>query len=152
MDVITTCRLVYVSLCVSPFFYQSARRLNCFNDQLVYTFYFGSFSRQLVCLSCKEVVRKPQTRMKLVVFLSGTSKCDSTPVGHVSQPLPPESKVSVELLQCSIEELLPDASQTQEGYDMACVLGQKMGPLTCVVLKCKPSEVVLKEVSVDPQK
>nr|XP_011417581.2 DNA repair-scaffolding protein isoform X1 [Crassostrea gigas]XP_011417582.2 DNA repair-scaffolding protein isoform X1 [Crassostrea gigas] len=109
-------------------------------------------SQQLVCLSCKEVVRKPQTRMKLVVFLSGTSKCDSTPVGHVTQPLPPESKVSVELLQSSIEELLPDASQTQEGYDMACVLGQKMGPLTCVVLKCKPSEVVLKEVSVDPQK
>lgn len=97
MDVITTCRLVYVSLCVSPFFNQCTRRLNCFNDQLVYTFYFGSFPRQLVCLSCKEVVRKPQTRMKLVVFLSGTSKCDSTPLGHVSQPLPPESKVSVEV-------------------------------------------------------
>lgn len=111
-----------------------------------------SSSQQLVCLSCKEVVRKPQTRMKLVVFLSGTSSCNSTPSGHVTHPLPPESKVSVELLQSSIEELLPNTSQTQEGYDMACVLGQKLGPLTCVVLKCKPSEVVLKEVGVDPQK
>lgn len=49
-------------------------------------------------------MRKPQTRMKLVVFLSGTSKCDSTPVGHVTQPLPPESKVSVEVQVQNFDE------------------------------------------------
>lgn len=109
-------------------------------------------SQQLVCLSCKEVVKKPQTRMRLVVYLSGTSSCDSTPSGHLTLPPQPDMKVSVELLQTSIEEILPDTSQAHEGYDMACVLGKKLGPLTCVVLKCKPGEVVLKEVCVDFKK
>ncbi|XP_048761991.2 DNA repair-scaffolding protein-like isoform X2 [Ostrea edulis] len=118
---------------------------NCQQENLAQ----DSNTKQLVCLNCKKTVMEPLTRMKLKVYLSVTSSCEMTSSDHVTQKM----KVSVELLQTSIERILPESTEAEEGYDIACVLEKTVGPLNCVVLQSHhrdlDCQMALKEVSVD---
>ncbi|XP_062621469.1 DNA repair-scaffolding protein-like [Saccostrea cucullata] len=108
-----------------------------------------SNSRQLVCLTCQRAVKEPLTRMKLKVYLS------VSPSHNKLSPDHPEMKVSVELLQSSIEKILPDSDEAEEGYDISSVLGRHVGPLNCVVLASSQGkatfEMTVKEINLDLQ-
>ncbi|XP_061196756.1 DNA repair-scaffolding protein-like [Saccostrea echinata] len=108
-----------------------------------------SSSRQLVCLTCQRAVKEPLTRMKLKVYLSVTSSHNMMSSDY------PEMKVSVELHQSSIEKILPDSDEADEGYDISSVLGRHVGPLNCVVLESNQGkatfEMTVKEINLDLQ-
>ncbi|XP_063240104.1 uncharacterized protein LOC134540947 [Bacillus rossius redtenbacheri] len=74
--------------------------------------------RQL-CRRCGRAVAT-ETRMSLAVALA----CPALPV---------HSSARVQLLQKTILELLSHTAKSDEGYDLATVLGQEIGPLLCLV-------------------
>ena len=44
-----------------------------------------------------------------------------------------------QLLQSTIEQLLPSDNGTDEGYELSSVLNKSLGPLNCVVVDCLES-------------
>ncbi|CAH1779759.1 unnamed protein product [Owenia fusiformis] len=73
-------------------------------------------TRELFCLECKCFVLHPVTRMRLDVLVQ-TKMADI---------------VKVQLLQSTIENLLPTDSADEEGYDLDCVLKRPIGPISCI--------------------
>lgn len=77
--------------------------------------------RHLVCLDCDVQLEESVTHINLEVII----RCLSLP-GHC--------EVRVSLLQSTIESLLPTGNH-EEGYDVAAILGQQVGPLPCLLKK-----------------
>eukprot|EP00057_Strongylocentrotus_purpuratus_P011368 XP_011665842.1 PREDICTED: DNA repair-scaffolding protein-like [Strongylocentrotus purpuratus] len=75
----------------------------------------------LHCSVCNEDINTPVMRMHLIVQLS----CPA---------LPPTHSVKVQLLQSTIESVLPcPSSQTSGGHDLQSTLGVLVGPINCLV-------------------
>ena len=51
-----------------------------------------------------------------------------------------------QLIQGTIENLLPADEVDEDGYELSSVLSKKIGPLTCVVLSCNSDTFKLQEI------
>ncbi|XP_022111259.1 DNA repair-scaffolding protein-like [Acanthaster planci] len=88
----------------------------CGNNRLEAETTSGS---QLHCGTCQKVVTSPVTRKHLELFL----RCPSLKSE--------DSVVKVRLLQPSIEHILPPLNSQEEGYDLQCIMGVSIGPVSC---------------------
>ncbi|XP_055490090.1 DNA repair-scaffolding protein isoform X1 [Leucoraja erinacea] len=71
------------------------------------------------CHQCGQSVTTPLTKIQLEVFL------------HC--PVLPNCTIKVKLREPSISTLLMHSSRDEEGYEVDCVLGKEVGPLSCFV-------------------
>ncbi|XP_038067604.1 DNA repair-scaffolding protein-like [Patiria miniata] len=109
----------------------------CGNNRLEAETSSGS---QLHCGTCQRSVTSPITRMHLELFFHCPSLDNE------------EAVVKVQLLQSSIEQVLPTLSSQEEGYDLQCIMGVHIGPISCFLktVARQPGEPVtfdLEEVS-----
>ncbi|XP_043921165.1 DNA repair-scaffolding protein [Protopterus annectens] len=72
----------------------------------------------LYCRHCHQPVTEPVTKMELEVFL----QCPWT-----------QHPVKVKLHQETIASLLMSSNRDEGGYELECVLGKEVGPLSCYV-------------------
>ncbi|PSN48071.1 hypothetical protein C0J52_03450 [Blattella germanica] len=61
--------------------------------------------------------------------------------------IPEFCKVKVKLQQASIMKLLPISPSNSEGYELSSVLGQDVGPLSCIVTRASTNSFFLREAS-----
>ncbi|CAC5397794.1 SPIDR [Mytilus coruscus] len=89
-------------------------------------------TKELVCLGCKRVVKHPVTKMKMEIYASVTNL--------------KSNRIKIDLLEETIQSLLPEDENDEEGYDIGSVLNSTVGPITCVVMKKTSNEIFLKEI------
>ncbi|XP_033625570.1 DNA repair-scaffolding protein-like isoform X1 [Asterias rubens] len=112
----------------------------CGNDRLQVDPNSGS---ELHCKVCQRSVTSPSTRMHLEITM------DTPALGQG------EAKIKVQLLQSSIEQVLPPLSSQEDGYDMQCIMGINIGPISCFLRTVsrqhgEPVNFDLEEVSLEP--
>ncbi|XP_053401284.1 DNA repair-scaffolding protein-like [Mercenaria mercenaria] len=101
--------------------------VHCGSDQLQ-----GDSSQGITkCLTCKKTMEEPSTKMKMEVIVT----CEKSDI-----------QAKVDLLQMTIENLLPADEMDEEGYELSSVLSKKIGPLKCVVLSSNSDTFILKEI------
>ncbi|KAM9023986.1 DNA repair-scaffolding protein isoform 2-T2 [Ara ararauna] len=88
----------------------------------------------LYCNQCSEVVISPVLKMQLEVFLSCSSR--------------PQSTVKVKLLQKTISSLLMSSASENGSYEVQSVLGKEVGLLNCYVrsVTSRPNCIALEEI------
>ncbi|XP_061210829.1 DNA repair-scaffolding protein isoform X2 [Neopsephotus bourkii] len=88
----------------------------------------------LYCSQCSEVVTSPVLKMQLEVFLSCSSR--------------PQSTVKVKLLQKTISSLLMSSASENGSYEVQSVLGKEVGLLNCYVrsVTSHPNCIALEEI------
>ncbi|XP_062489426.1 DNA repair-scaffolding protein isoform X2 [Pezoporus occidentalis] len=88
----------------------------------------------LYCSQCSEVVISPVLKMQLEVFLSCSSR--------------PQSTVKVKLLQKTISSLLMSSASENGSYEVQSVLGKEVGLLNCYVrsVTSHPNCIALEEI------
>ncbi|XP_033920583.1 DNA repair-scaffolding protein [Melopsittacus undulatus] len=88
----------------------------------------------LYCSQCSEVVISPVLKMQLEVFLSCSSR--------------PQSTVKVKLLQKTISSLLMSSASEDGSYEVQSVLGKEVGLLNCYVrsITSHPNCIALEEI------
>ncbi|XP_065524298.1 DNA repair-scaffolding protein isoform X3 [Lathamus discolor] len=88
----------------------------------------------LYCRQCSEVVISPVLKMQLEVFLSCSSR--------------PQSTVKVKLLQKTISSLLMSSASENGSYEVQSVLGKEVGLLNCYVrsVTSHPNCIALEEI------
>ncbi|CAG2206366.1 SPIDR [Mytilus edulis] len=89
-------------------------------------------TKELVCLGCKRVVKHPVTKMKMEIYASVTNF--------------KSHRIKIDLLEDTIQLLLPEDENDDEGYDISSVLNSDVGPVTCVVMKMNNNDIFLKEI------
>ncbi|XP_006821725.1 DNA repair-scaffolding protein-like [Saccoglossus kowalevskii] len=94
---------------------------------------------QLHCNDCDRSVTSPQIKMNLEVYVKCSQLKNMT--------------VKVKLLQCTIEKLLSDSDDSEDGYDMQCILGKSLDSLKCFVLalleeSSSKKQIVLEEIQI----
>ncbi|VDI32281.1 Hypothetical predicted protein [Mytilus galloprovincialis] len=89
-------------------------------------------TKELVCLGCKRVVKHPVTKMKMEIYASVTNL--------------KSNRIKIDLLEDTIQSLLPEDENDEEGYDISSVLNSTVGPVTCVVMKKNNNDIFLKEI------
>ncbi|XP_030325753.1 DNA repair-scaffolding protein isoform X3 [Strigops habroptila] len=88
----------------------------------------------LYCNQCSQVVISPVLKMQLEVFLSCSSR--------------PQSTIKVKLLQRTISSLLMSSTSEDGSYEVQSVLGKEVGLLNCYVrsVTSRPNCVALEEI------
>ncbi|KAH3776775.1 DNA repair-scaffolding protein-like [Dreissena polymorpha] len=101
--------------------------VHCGGDQLKTDSNISGF----VCSSCTKTMTEGVTRMKMeVMVVCDVSKC----------------KAKIDLLQRTIEKLLPAEEGDEEGYELSSVLNKSVGPLHCMVSNKTSDLVTLREI------
>ncbi|XP_070576050.1 DNA repair-scaffolding protein-like isoform X2 [Ptychodera flava] len=91
---------------------------------------------ELHCSRCNKDVSTPVTRMNLDVFVKSTDN------GQSQTP-----SIKVQLLQDTIEKLLPVSEEPEDGYDMQCIMGKDIGPINCYIVMVSHDMVVMEEIN-----
>ncbi|XP_052817808.1 DNA repair-scaffolding protein-like [Mya arenaria] len=99
--------------------------VHCGSDQL------NTHLGEIQCTACKGMMAEGITRMKMEVIVS----CS-----------PSEATVRLNLLQSTIESLLPADEEDDEGYELSSVLHRALGPLPCHVTSQSPSPALLSQI------
>ncbi|XP_064639833.1 DNA repair-scaffolding protein-like [Lineus longissimus] len=102
----------------------------CGNEKLTYQ---SKTLGMLYCGECCGPVHSPVNRLRLDIFLE-------TP-----DIAPDLYKIKIQLLQSSIEMLLPEEAD-EEGYDIQCVLDKEIGPINCITTSVLRNKLLKKKV------
>ncbi|KAL5021308.1 hypothetical protein ScPMuIL_000463 [Solemya velum] len=81
-----------------------------------------STTRNMLCGSCGQDVLAPVTKMKMEVFIQ------SPLIDHR------KGSIKIDLLESTIQGLLPIGEQTNEGYELSSIINKRLVPLDCLLL------------------
>ncbi|XP_077982361.1 DNA repair-scaffolding protein-like [Glandiceps talaboti] len=92
---------------------------------------------QLHCSKCNHTVSTPDIVMNLEVLIK------------YADSRMKDMTVKVQLLQKTIKVLLPVSEQPEDGYDIHCIMGKSVGPMSCFVAQISDKTIAMEEIDLE---